>query len=180
MLNAVARLSLRRPPLAEDDLARLNSRTTPGFTSPATQAPSSPTTIPMASWSAVYCVRPGEAVRRTPGKRRAALARPAAGGRRVSRTRPTLHLRDPFALRPLELRLAAGDAVIFPSYVFHEVTPFYGARHADHGRDAIAGLRSARRMASTQPCGARRDRSTKQDVVALRTTALLSRCSISY
>jgi len=36
-------------------------------------------------------------------------------------------LHAPFALRSLEIRLAAGDLVVFPSYLFHEVTPFYGA-----------------------------------------------------
>ena len=35
-------------------------------------------------------------------------------------------LQPSFALRPLDVRLAAGDLVIFPSYLFHEVTPFYG------------------------------------------------------
>jgi predicted 2-oxoglutarate/Fe(II)-dependent dioxygenase YbiX len=37
-----------------------------------------------------------------------------------------LTLRRPYALRPLELRLGAGQLVIFPSYVFHDVAPFYG------------------------------------------------------
>jgi len=26
----------------------------------------------------------------------------------------------------LEVRLAAGDLVVFPSYLFHETAPFYG------------------------------------------------------
>ena len=35
-------------------------------------------------------------------------------------------LRTPFALKPREMRLEEGQVVVFPSYVFHEVTPFYG------------------------------------------------------
>jgi predicted 2-oxoglutarate/Fe(II)-dependent dioxygenase YbiX len=35
-------------------------------------------------------------------------------------------LHRPFAMRPLEVRLAAGQMIMFPSYVFHEVAPFYG------------------------------------------------------
>ena len=35
-------------------------------------------------------------------------------------------VRAPYAVKPLELRLEAGQLVIFPSYLFHEVTPFYG------------------------------------------------------
>ena len=35
-------------------------------------------------------------------------------------------LQRAYALAPMELRLEAGQLVIFPSYVFHEVTPFYG------------------------------------------------------
>jgi hypothetical protein len=35
-------------------------------------------------------------------------------------------LRPAFALRPRQLRLEEGQVVVFPSFVFHEVTPFYG------------------------------------------------------
>ena len=31
-----------------------------------------------------------------------------------------------YALGPLEIRLTPGQMVMFPSYVFHEVAPFYG------------------------------------------------------
>jgi len=36
-------------------------------------------------------------------------------------------MRAPYALKPREMRLEEGQVVVFPSYVFHEVTPFYGA-----------------------------------------------------
>ena len=35
-------------------------------------------------------------------------------------------MRPAFALRPLELRLSEGQMIVFPSYLYHEVTPFYG------------------------------------------------------
>ena len=31
-----------------------------------------------------------------------------------------------YAHRPAEFRLDEGQIVVFPSYMFHEVTPFYG------------------------------------------------------
>jgi len=80
---------------------------------------------PLASWSAVYCVRAGE---RLPN-------RPESGILRLLDTRPGANayldaanrwLRAPFALEAREIRLDEGHVVVFPSYVFHEVTPFYG------------------------------------------------------
>ena len=80
---------------------------------------------PLASWSAVYCVRAGE---RLPD-------RPDSGILRFLDTRSgadsyldaaNRRLRTPFALKPREMRLEEGQVVVFPSYVFHEVTPFYG------------------------------------------------------
>jgi len=80
---------------------------------------------PLASWSAVYCVRAGE---RLPD-------RPDSGILRFLDTRPgadsyldpaNRRMRAPYALKPREMRLEEGQVVVFPSYVFHEVTPFYG------------------------------------------------------
>jgi uncharacterized protein (TIGR02466 family) len=81
---------------------------------------------PLASWSAVYCVRPGETA---PGHPHSGLLRffdPRQGANGyLDPANENLH--PPFAVRSLDVRLAAGDLVIFPSYLFHEVTPFYGA-----------------------------------------------------
>ena len=80
---------------------------------------------PLASWSAVYCVRAGE---RLPGH-------PASGVLRFLDPRPgadgyfdiaNRHLRPAFALKAREVRLEEGQVVVFPSFVFHEVAPFYG------------------------------------------------------
>jgi hypothetical protein len=80
---------------------------------------------PLASWSAVYCVRAGE---RVPDQPRSGLLRfldPRAGadgyvdgGNRA--------LRAPFALAAREVRLEEGQVIVFPSFIFHEVSPFYG------------------------------------------------------
>ena len=80
---------------------------------------------PFASWSAVYCVRAGEAVPEHPdsGLLRLLDPRPGANGYLDGANR---HVRAPYAVKPLELRLEEGQLVIFPSYLFHEVTPFYG------------------------------------------------------
>jgi uncharacterized protein (TIGR02466 family) len=80
---------------------------------------------PQASWSAVYCVRSGETV----------AAHPASGTLRFMDPRPgaeayqdkaNRHLNEAYALKPRGIRLEEGQMVIFPSFAFHEVTPFYG------------------------------------------------------
>lgn len=80
---------------------------------------------PLASWSAVYCIRAGEHVPEHPdsGILRFFDTRPGAEAFQDPANR---RLRAPFAVQPLELRLEQGQIVVFPSYVFHEVTPFYG------------------------------------------------------
>jgi len=81
---------------------------------------------PMASWSAVYCVRAGEVVKKHPQSGLLRFFDPRQGANAyLDPANDKLHA--PFALRSLEIRLAAGDLVVFPSYLFHEVTPFYGA-----------------------------------------------------
>ena len=80
---------------------------------------------PLASWSAVYCVRAGEHLPDRPdsGVLRFLDTRSGADSYLDAANR---RLRTPFALKPREMRLEEGQVVVFPSYVFHEVTPFYG------------------------------------------------------
>jgi putative 2-oxoglutarate-Fe(II)-dependent oxygenase superfamily protein len=80
---------------------------------------------PLASWSAVYCVRAGEAPADRPGSGllRFFDTRAGAGSYLDAGNRS---LREPFATGPREVRLEAGQIVVFPSYVIHEVSPFYG------------------------------------------------------
>jgi len=81
---------------------------------------------PLASWSTVYCVRAGEAVPEYPQSGLLRFFDPRQGANAYLDP-ANEHLHPPFALRSLDFRLAAGDLVVFPSYLFHEVTPFYGA-----------------------------------------------------
>jgi len=80
---------------------------------------------PLASWSAVYCVRAGESVPDRPdsGILRFLDTRSGADSYLDAANR---RMRAPYALKPREMRLEEGQVVVFPSYVFHEVSPFYG------------------------------------------------------
>jgi Putative 2OG-Fe(II) oxygenase len=80
---------------------------------------------PLASWSAVYCVRAGEPAPQHPESGLLRFFDPRAGANAYL-DGANRGLKPPFALGPRSRRLAAGELVIFPSYVFHEVTPFYG------------------------------------------------------
>jgi uncharacterized protein (TIGR02466 family) len=81
---------------------------------------------PNASWSAVYCVRVGEAVPDQPDSGLLRFFDPRSGANAYADPGNS-RLRPAFAFRPVELRLTAGQVVVFPSYLFHEVLPFYGA-----------------------------------------------------
>tara|TARA_R110002072_G_scaffold301164_1_gene480162 strand:+ start:26450 stop:27109 length:660 start_codon:yes stop_codon:yes gene_type:complete len=80
---------------------------------------------PMASWSAVYCVKPGEEVpeRRDSGVLRFLDHRP---GSNMFMDPANVKLRVPYNFGHYSMRLAAGQLVIFPSYLVHEVAPFLG------------------------------------------------------
>lgn len=80
---------------------------------------------PLASWSAVYCVRSGERVPEHPGSGVLRFFDSRTGADSFA-DQSVRRLRAAYALRPREIRLEAGQLVVFPSYVFHEVTPFYG------------------------------------------------------
>lgn len=82
-------------------------------------------THPMASWSGVYCVDPGE----TPDDR------PESGVLRFHNPHHysnyfldagNLRLRAPYHHGTWSVRFRAGQLVLFPSWLQHEVLPFYG------------------------------------------------------
>lgn len=82
---------------------------------------------PMASWSGVYCVDPGDAV---PEKTNNGILRMLE-----SRTTASMYLdagnahwRAPFSFGELAFPLQAGQLLLFPSYLMHEVAPYYGQR----------------------------------------------------
>jgi uncharacterized protein (TIGR02466 family) len=80
---------------------------------------------PMASWSSVYCVRPGEEApeRRDSGVLRFLDHRP---GSNMFIDPANVNLRVPFNFGHYSMKLRTGQLVIFPSYLVHEVAPFMG------------------------------------------------------
>jgi len=80
---------------------------------------------PMASWSGVYCLTPGEKPE----------GYPESGVLRMMDPRPNIamyldpgnsQLRDPYATGTLSWHLKPGQLLLFPSYLYHEVAPFWG------------------------------------------------------
>jgi Putative 2OG-Fe(II) oxygenase len=126
MLDTVARMVIETTTLRAEDLAQLKFHNHTWFHISRRAGSFVAHNHPMASWSAVYCVRAGEAVADMPGSGllRFLDTRPGAGAY-IDPGNATL--RRPFALQPLEIRLTEGQLVVFPSYVFHEVAPFYGS-----------------------------------------------------
>jgi uncharacterized protein (TIGR02466 family) len=125
VLDTVARTVIEATTLTPEDMARLKLHNHTWFHVSRYAGSFIAHNHPMASWSAVYCVRAGEVV----------PAHPQSGLLRFLDTRQganafadpaNLPLHRAYALKPLEIRLAEGQMVVFPSYVFHEVTPYYG------------------------------------------------------
>ena len=125
VLDCVARTAVETSDVPPEELARLQMHNHTWFHVSRYAGSFVAHNHPLASWSAVYCVRAGErpadrpesGILRFMDPRIGADAYLDAGNRR---------LRAPFALKTRELRLEEGQLVVFPSYVFHEVTPFYG------------------------------------------------------
>lgn len=125
MLDAVARTVIETTTLRAEDLSRLQFYNHTWFHVSRYAGSFIAHNHPLASWSGVYCVRAGETVPDHPdsGVLRFLDTRQGAGAY-VDPANAPLH--RPYALQPLEIRLVPGQMVIFPSYVFHEVAPFYG------------------------------------------------------
>jgi len=125
MLNAVAQVVLATTDLTPQALARLKFQNHTWFHITRYAGSFVAHNHPLASWSAVYCVSPGEPA---PGQSRSGALRifdPREGaGAYLDRANEPM--RAPFAVQMLEFQLVAGELLIFPSYLFHEVSPFYG------------------------------------------------------
>jgi uncharacterized protein (TIGR02466 family) len=82
---------------------------------------------PMASWSGVYCVDPGDAVPDKPnnGTLRFSEARTTAG---MYLDPGNAHWQPPYGMGDIAFNLRAGQLLLFPSYLMHEVAPYYGQR----------------------------------------------------
>jgi len=81
---------------------------------------------PMASWSGVYCVAPGE----TPADRPESGVLRFHNPHHYSNTfldAGNLKLRPPYHHGTWSVRFQPGQLVLFPSWLPHEVLPFYGA-----------------------------------------------------
>jgi uncharacterized protein (TIGR02466 family) len=125
MLNAVAQMVIESTSLTAQDIAQLTFQNHTWFHISRYAGSFVAHNHPLASWSAVYCVRAGQNVPQHPdsGVLRFLDVRQGANAY-LDPANATLQ--RAFALAPVELKLEAGQLVIFPSYVFHEVTPFYG------------------------------------------------------
>jgi len=126
MLNAVAQMVIETTSLKPEDIAKLSFQNHTWFHISRYAGSFVAHNHPMASWSGVYCVRAGESVSQHPdsGVLRFLDVRQGANAY-LDPANATLQ--RAYALAPVELKLEAGQLVIFPSYVFHEVTPFYGS-----------------------------------------------------
>lgn len=80
---------------------------------------------PMASWSGVYCVSPGN----NPGDQK------ENGTLKIFDPRSNCNMyvdpgnsrmKSDFAFGTLPINFSAGDLILFPSYLYHEVAPFWG------------------------------------------------------
>jgi uncharacterized protein (TIGR02466 family) len=125
VLDAVVRTVIETTTLRAEDLSRLKFQNHTWFHITRHAGSFVAHNHPMASWSAVYCVRAGEQALQSPNTGVLRLFDPRQGADAYSDPANS-QLKPTFALRSIELRLTGGDLVVFPSYLFHEVTPFYG------------------------------------------------------
>jgi uncharacterized protein (TIGR02466 family) len=126
MLNAIAQMVIETTSLKPQDIAKLSFQNHTWFHISRYAGSFVAHNHPLASWSSVYCVRAGESVPQHPdsGVLRFLDVRQGANAY-LDPANATLQ--RAYALAPVELKLEAGQLVIFPSYVFHEVAPFYGS-----------------------------------------------------
>jgi uncharacterized protein (TIGR02466 family) len=126
VLDAVARTVIATTPLGAQDVARLKFHNHTWFHISRYAGSFVAHNHPLASWSAVYCVSAGKDVSGHPDSGILRFFDPRHGAN--SYLDPaTVSMHRQFALRPLEIRLTEGQLIVFPSYVFHEVAPFYGS-----------------------------------------------------
>jgi hypothetical protein len=80
---------------------------------------------PMASWSGVYCVAPGEQPEDQPdsGVLRFHDPTPAAN---MFMDPANAHLKRPYGGGSINFKLEPGQLLLFPSWLMHEVAPFFG------------------------------------------------------
>lgn len=126
MLESVFRVAMAASEMAREEFARLrlDNHTWFHITRPTGYFVAH--NHALASWSAVYCVKDGVD---PDGATRGGLLRlfDTRAGADAFVDPANQRLRQPFLVSDLELQLQAGQLVVFPSYLFHEVTPYYGS-----------------------------------------------------
>ena len=80
---------------------------------------------PMATWSGVYCVSPGVHDPDRPDSGLLSFVNPAIASAMYVDV-ATANIRGPFSFNIRHVRLEAGQLVLFPSWVLHDVKPFEG------------------------------------------------------
>lgn len=80
---------------------------------------------PNASWSAIYCVDPGDSAGPNSGAVRFHDPRLGAD---MYRDPANDHLQIPYKLGSWQLQHKAGQMLVFPSYLLHEIFPYTGQR----------------------------------------------------
>jgi uncharacterized protein (TIGR02466 family) len=125
MLDGVVRTVLEATTLGPKEMARLTLHNHTWFHITRFGGSFISHNHPMASWSAVYCVRPGAQVPGQPESGLLKLFDPRPGAS-AFRDPANATLKPAFSFQPLGIRLVEGQLLVFPSYLYHEVTPFYG------------------------------------------------------
>ena len=125
MLETIGRVILETTTLTAADLARLKLQNHTWYHITRHAGSFVAHNHPLASWSAVYCVRAARSIPDEPdsGVLRFQDPRPGADAYRDAGND---RLRPPYRVGAVEFRLEEGQIVVFPSYVFHEVAPYYG------------------------------------------------------
>ena len=82
---------------------------------------------PMASWSGVYCVDPGDSDAADTSDGAISFLNPM-GIANMFVDAGNSHLKPPFSGKNFSMQLRAGELVLFPSYLFHQVLPYQGSR----------------------------------------------------
>ena len=125
MLESVFRVAMAASEMPSEDFARLRLNNHTWFHITRRTGYFVAHNHALASWSAVYCVKDGAD----------ASGAPCGGLLRLFDTRAgadafvdpaNQRLRRPFVVSDLDVQLQAGQLIVFPSYLFHEVTPYDG------------------------------------------------------
>jgi hypothetical protein len=80
---------------------------------------------PMASWSGVYCVTPGEHDADQPDSGRLSFINPHSTTS-MYLDAGNAHLKSPYSRSNLGFQMVSGQLILFPSWMLHHVMPFYG------------------------------------------------------